>query len=174
MRTRTKTRKPTENSLTYPTDKLEGAAAVMGMTPREFVQQGLEAGARKGEVVRITGMETNGDTTIVHYTARKKPVRKPRQITVVVKGKDYRRLEVMAKALNKVSWLDHDNTASTIFWNFVFPWAQKDMESLQELADDIESGIDLSPDLADAPEELKAKREAELKAVLDEVRKVNI
>ncbi len=77
-------------------------------------------------------------------------------LTVRIGGAAYRNIWRMAKAMNRAclrmgAEADADNTAETVFWNFIMEaiWTD-DAEAAREQAMLIADGIDAPPELAEA------------------------
>jgi hypothetical protein len=103
-------------------------------------------------------------------TAKKRTTRRTaqkRRITFTVYGKRYANLERVARAMNKTSWCC-DNTAESVFENFVLPWIEDLLDSTDELCGSILEGIATSDDgPTEAPEPTHSARIEELRAAFD-------
>ncbi len=104
-------------------------------------------------------------------TATKRATRRTaqkRRITFTVDGERYARLERVARAMNQTSWCMDDNTAKSVFKEFVLPAAETLLDSTAELCDFILGGIATSDDnKGEAPEPMHTARIAELRNAFD-------
>ena len=98
-----------------------------------------------------------------------KTAKRQRKITVTIGGKQYRLLERTAKAMNSVRgrWCGTDNTAKSVFFAFVWPFAETLLHDRTELAACISSGIATGENGLSAPEPLNGLRLAALEAAFD-------
>ncbi len=84
-------------------------------------------------------------------------------LTVRISGAAYRNIWRMAEAMNRAcrrmgAEADADNTAETVFKNFILAWMLTDGERAREQAELIADGIDAPPELAKAMrDEFKAE-----------------
>ena len=84
-------------------------------------------------------------------------------LTVRISGAAYRNIWRMAEAMNRAdrrmgAEADADNTAETVFQNFILVWMLTDGEKAREQADLIADAIDAPPELAEAiRDEFKAE-----------------
>ena len=86
-------------------------------------------------------------------------------LTVRIGGAAYRNLWRIAEAMNRADRAhgmeaDADNTAETVFWNFILAWMRTDGEAeAREQAELIADGVDAPPELAEAMRaEFRAER----------------
>ena len=86
-----------------------------------------------------------------------------KKITLVIDGEWYQNLKRVADTMNTVSWCD-DNTAESVFEEFVFPWMLDFLRSPKELAGSILDGIATGEDGEDMPEPVHSQRIEELRA----------
>lgn len=98
-----------------------------------------------------------------------KTAKRQRKITVTIGGRQYRLLERTAKAMNSVKgrWCGTDNTAKSVFFAFVWPFAETLLHDRVELAVSILSGIATGANGLSAPEPLNSQRLKALEAALD-------
>lgn len=85
-------------------------------------------------------------------------------LTLTLTGDEYRALTDVAKAMNRVSWCGTDNTAASVYKEFVLPELDK-----TELMANIVSCIATGEDGFDVPEPLHSLRLSELKAAFHAV-----
>ena len=114
-----------------------------------------------GKTARVHSVSADGNKT---NTGRK--ARKPhkRSITITVDGEWYKTLDRIARAMNKVSWCDNDNTPETVFDGFVWPILDDLLGSSNELCGLISTGIATGENGFDAPEPTHSARISELRA----------
>ena len=82
-----------------------------------------------------------------------------RRLTLTISDREYKALSDIAKAINRVSWLDGGNTAASVLCSFVLPEIDK-----AELQAEILSCIATDESGFDAPGALHRARIAELEA----------
>ena len=56
-----------------------------------------------------------------------------RSITITIDGERYALLERVAEALNGIPWCEHDNTPESVFYEWVWPFADGPMRDPREL-----------------------------------------
>ena len=94
-------------------------------------------------------------------------------LTVRISGAAYRNLWRIAEAMNRADRAhgmeaDADNTAETVFRNFILAWMRTDGEAeAREQAELVADGVDAPPELAEA---MRAEFRAEFSPAKDEVR----
>ena len=76
-------------------------------------------------------------------------------LTVRIGGAAYRNLWRIAEAMNRAcrrmgAEADADNTAETVFQDFILEWMLTDGDQAREQADLIADGVDAPPELAEA------------------------
>ena len=87
-----------------------------------------------------------------------------RRIVVVIEGEQYDNLGRVAQAMNGVKWCEGDNTAESVFNEFVWHWDGVMLNSPAEISESVLGGIATGEDGGDAPEPLHTERLKELKA----------
>ncbi len=85
-----------------------------------------------------------------------------KKITLTIEGKQYENLKRIADAMNTVSWCDTDNTPETVWKGFVEWGLTYTLDSIRELCEQVEGGIDTGFERSDETKHLA--RIAELRA----------
>ena len=86
-----------------------------------------------------------------------------KKITLVIEGEWYQNLKRVADTMNTVSWCNDDNTAESVFEEFVFPWMLDFLQSPKRLAESILEGIATGEDGECLPEPQHSARIEELR-----------
>jgi len=93
----------------------------------------------------------------------------PGTISVTIDGDQYEQLARVAEAMNRATWTAPDNTALSVFENFVFPWMGDEFEEPEEMCAGVLEAIATSDDgLTSAPAPLHQERIAALRAAFVE------
>lgn len=88
-------------------------------------------------------------------------------ITATIDGKQYQLLSRVAEAMNRATWTGNDNTALSVFKNFVFPWIGDDFQEPCLLCEEILGGVATGENGTDAPAPLHRARLEELRAAFE-------
>lgn len=90
-------------------------------------------------------------------------------IKYIIAGERYERLAKVAEAMNSCSWCDSDNTAESVFRNFVVTWVENMLDDTTTLCDSILDGIATDGEYGRAPQPLEVERIAELRRAFDAI-----
>lgn len=89
--------------------------------------------------------------------------KRDRRIVVIIEGEQYDNLKRVAQVMNCVSWCCGDNTAETVFNEFIWHWDTCTLNSVREIAEFVSGAIATGDDGQDAPEPLHTERLKELR-----------
>ena len=70
----------------------------------------------------------------------------PKRITLTIDGERYAALERVAEALNGIPWCDNDNTPESVFFGWLWPFADGPMRDTRELCETVEGSFDTGYD----------------------------